>query len=84
MKKLYVIITCFLLIVPVGDHVLAIHKTIPAETESTETLGITIQPVRSSQTEHHKLKALINLLEKKGLISKEELQKEIERLMDKE
>ncbi|MEE9523746.1 MAG: hypothetical protein V3V59_03235 [Thermodesulfovibrionales bacterium] len=84
MKKLYVIIVSLLLVVPVGDHVLAIHKTIPAETESTETMSITIQPVRSSRTEPYKLKALINLLEKKGLITKEELQKETERLAEKE
>jgi hypothetical protein len=84
MKGLIVITICLFFISFPGSNAIAIHKTIPAETESTETLGITIQPVRSSQTETYRLKALINLLERKGLISKEELQKEIERLMDKE
>ncbi len=83
MKRLIVITIClFFISFPVSNAV-GIHKTIPAETESTETLGITIQPVRSPQTETLKLKALIDLLEKKGLITKEELQKEIERLTDK-
>ena len=83
MKKLIVITTFIFFISFPGSSAIAIHKTIPAETESTETLGITIQPVQTPKDESYRLKALINLLEKKGLISKEELQKEIERLMDK-
>ena len=82
MKELVVITICLLFISFPGSNAMAIHKTIPAETESTETLGITIQPVRSPQTETLKLKALINILEKKGLITKDELQEEIERLTD--
>jgi hypothetical protein len=73
------IILTGLLYVQAGP-VFAIHKTIPAETESTESQGITIQPVISKQNDYYKLQALINLLVNKGIISKEELQAETNRL----
>lgn len=73
-----------ILIILTGDYAIAIHETIPAETESTETPGTTIMPVRSPRDASYRLKALINLLEKKGLITQDELQMEINILREKD
>lgn len=58
----------------------AIHKTIPAETESTHADELTTQTSAPRQSSYNKLQALINLLTNKGIISEEELKREIKKL----
>jgi hypothetical protein len=58
----------------------AIHEQQPAESSPVEGTGITPVVSRAAPAEAATLQALISLLEKKGLITKEELRKEADRL----
>lgn len=58
----------------------AIHEEIPAETQPSEQPSVLFPArIRSSQNDYA-WQALINLLEKKGIITRNELQEEIRRL----
>jgi hypothetical protein len=58
----------------------AIHQEIPSETAPVEGEGVTLITPRGASLDATTLQALINLLEKKGMITKEELRKEIGQL----
>ena len=58
----------------------AIHETQPSESSPAEGTGTTLVVSRTSPADATTLQALISLLEKKGLITKEELRKETDRL----
>ena len=59
----------------------AIHETQPSESSPVEGTGTTPVLSRTAPADATTLQALISLLEKKGLITKEELRKEADRLM---
>ncbi len=73
-----IIILCAMLAVATVSY--AIHEEKPAESAPVEGSGTTPVVSRGAPVDATKLQALINLLDKKGLIKKEELRKEIDRL----
>lgn len=73
-----IIVFCTMLAVATVSY--AIHEQKPAESEPVEGTGTTPVVSRGAPADATKLQALINLLEKKGLITKEELRKEADRL----
>ena len=73
-----IIIFCAMLAVAAVSY--AIHEQKPAESSPVEGKGTTPVVSRGASADATKLQALINLLEKKGLITKEELRKETDRL----
>lgn len=73
-----IIVICAMLAVAAVSY--AIHEQKPAESPPVEGTGTTPVVSRGASTDATKLQALINLLEKKGLITKEELRKETDRL----
>lgn len=78
-----VITLCILTIIfcIVGEITHAIHKDIPAESQVPQTEGkMTTPAVTRASQDVYTLQALINLLEKKGVITKIELNEEIKRL----
>ena len=80
MKRLIwgTIVFCSMLAVAPVSY--AIHEQSPAESKPVEGTGTTPVVSRDASTDAATLRALINLLEKKGLITKEELRKETDRL----
>jgi hypothetical protein len=58
----------------------AIHETQPAESSPVEDTGTTPVVSKAVPADATTLQALISLLEKKGLITKEELRRETDRL----
>ena len=62
------------------SSVYAIHEQKPAEYSPVEGKGTTPVVSRGASADATTLQALINLLEKKGLITTEELRKETDRL----
>jgi hypothetical protein len=79
MKKFLVLILCILVVVSLGFNVSAIHEEIPAESQVVDAAGRT--PVLTGTAPpDYSLQALINLLEKKDIITKKELREEIEKL----
>ena len=77
-RILGIIILCVMLAVASVSY--AIHEQEPAESKPVEGKGTTPVVSRGTSVDATTLQALINLLEKKGLITKEELRKETDRL----
>ena len=73
-----IIVFCAMLAVATVSY--AIHEQKPAESTPAEGTGTTPVVSRGASADATTLQALINLLEKKGLITKEELRKETDRL----
>ena len=73
-----IIVFCAILVIAAVSY--AIHEQEPAESTPVEGKGTTPVVSRGASADTTKLQALINLLEKKGLITKEELRKETDRL----
>jgi uncharacterized Rmd1/YagE family protein len=81
MKNLLLLLLLISLLFIFGGNTYAIHKTAPAETQKTEQESEIVQPVTAQQVvSTYKLQALINLLQKKGIITKNELMKEVDTL----
>jgi hypothetical protein len=85
MKKAFIIITGVFFVLSFGLYASAIHDLSPAETQKPDQPAAPyqfkqVQPARDVYT----LRALINLLEKKGIISEKELNEEIERLKSRQ
>ena len=72
------IVFCAMLAVATVSY--AIHEQAPAESAPAEGKGTTPVVSKGASSDATTLRALINLLEKKGLITKEELRKETDRL----
>lgn len=73
-----IIVFCAMLAVATVSY--AIHEQEPAESKPVEGKGTTPVVSKGASTDATRLQALINLLDKKGLITKEELRKETDRL----
>jgi hypothetical protein len=80
MKRLILGIIVFCSMLAVATVSYAIHEQNPAESKPSEGTGTTLVVPRGASADATTLQALINLLEKKGLITKEELRKETDRL----
>jgi len=80
MKKTSILIVTILLLLGSGGTSIAVHSEVPAETMKVDenTQG-KVQAFRPSP-EFFRVQALINLLIKKGVITKEELEDEILRM----
>jgi hypothetical protein len=64
-----------------GGNTYAIHETAPAETQKIEEEGEIVQPVTVRQAvSTYTIQALINILQKKGIITEKELMKEVDKL----
>ena len=81
MKKLILGTIFFCATLAVATVSYAIHETQPSESSPVEGTGTTPVVSRAAPADATTLQALISLLEKKGLITKEELRKEADRLM---
>ena len=80
MKRPILGTTVFCATLAVATVSYAIHETQPSESSPVEGTGTTPVVSRATPAEAITLQALISPLEKKGLITKEELQKEADRL----
>ena len=80
MRKTFIFIAIVLLLSGLTGTSVAIHTEVPAETiKVDENDQGTVQAFRPSP-EFYRVQALINLLEQKGIITKEELKEEILRM----
>ncbi len=80
MKKVLTTMISVFFVLSLGVNTYAIHEEIPAETQKIVQPRATIPGQISRPAKDVTVKALINLLEKKGVIDKKELREEIERL----
>ena len=80
MKGTILGIIVFCVMLAVASVTYAIHEQEPAESTPVEGKGTTPVISKGGPADATTLQALINLLEKKGLITKEELRKETDRL----
>ena len=80
MKRAILGITVFCAMLAVATVSYAIHEQEAAESAPVEGKGTAPVVSRGASADATTLQALINLLQKKGLITKEELRKETDRL----
>jgi hypothetical protein len=80
MKSPMLVIIIICTVLAVATVSLAIHEEVPSGSQPVEGEGVTLLTPKGASPDATTLKALINLLEKKGVITKEELRNEIEQL----
>lgn len=81
MKTFFSLFLIMFTLLIAGGNTYAIHETTPAETQKTEEQGETVQPVTVRQAvSTYTIQALINILQKKGIVTEKELMKEVDKL----
>ena len=80
MRKIFLSVMSIAFLCAASAAAFAIHEEIPAETQPTEQPSVLLPARIQASQDDYAWQALINLLEKKGIITRNELQDEMRRI----
>lgn len=82
MKQFLVVLTYAVFLGAFSGEAHAVHQTQPSETQKSDSPSVSLQVKQPQGAQSDTVEALINVLDRKGLVTREEIRKELEKMRE--